>query len=38
MIILGIQFFSMGFLGEFMTYQNQKRLYAEDAPVREELA
>ena len=37
MCILGIQFFSMGFLGEFMTYQNQKRAYAEDAPVREEL-
>jgi glycosyltransferase involved in cell wall biosynthesis len=35
-IILGIQFFSMGFIGEFMTYQNNKRLDAADLPIREE--
>jgi len=38
MIILGIQFFSMGFLGEFLTYQNQKRTLAEDLPIREEIS
>jgi glycosyltransferase involved in cell wall biosynthesis len=35
-IILGIQFFSMGFIGEFLTYQNQKRIDASDLPIREE--
>lgn len=37
MIILGIQFFSMGFLGEFMTYQNQTKLIPDDLPIREEI-
>lgn len=36
MILLGIQFFSMGFLGEFLTYHNQKLNYEDDLPVREE--
>ena len=35
-IILGIQFFSMGFIGEFLTYQNQKSLDAADLPIRDE--
>jgi len=35
-IILGIQFFSMGFIGEFLTYQNHKHLDAADLPIREE--
>ena len=36
-IILGIQFFSMGLIGEFMTYQNHKRSAPAELPVREEL-
>jgi glycosyltransferase involved in cell wall biosynthesis len=35
-ILAGIQFFSMGFIGEFLTYQNHKR-GAEELPIREEL-
>jgi glycosyltransferase involved in cell wall biosynthesis len=35
LIILGIQFGSMGFLGEFLTYMNQKRVRPRDLPVRE---
>ena len=35
-IILGIQFFSMGFIGEFLTYQTQKRIDAADLPIRDE--
>lgn len=38
MIILGIQFFSMGFIGEFLTYQNQKSLDAADLPIRDEVS
>lgn len=37
MILLGIQLFSMGFLGEFMTYLNQKRTLDDDVPIRDEL-
>lgn len=37
MIILGIQFFSMGFIGEFMTFQMQQRHRTEDLPIREEV-
>jgi glycosyltransferase involved in cell wall biosynthesis len=36
LILAGIQFFSMGFIGEFLTYQNHKR-GAEELPIREEL-
>jgi glycosyltransferase involved in cell wall biosynthesis len=36
-IMAGIQFFSMGFIGEFMTYQNHKKVEFEDLPIREEL-
>lgn len=36
-IMAGIQFFSMGFIGEFLTYQNSKRVPKEELPVREEL-
>ena len=34
-IILGIQFFSTGLIGEFLTYQNQKRMGSGDLPIRE---
>lgn len=37
LIVLGIQFFSMGFIGEFLTYFNQKKLRLEELPVREEV-
>jgi glycosyltransferase involved in cell wall biosynthesis len=37
LILAGIQFFSMGFIGEFLTYQNQKKHRAEELPIREEL-
>jgi len=37
LIVLGIQFFSMGFIVEFMTYLDQKRLRASDLPIREEI-
>jgi glycosyltransferase involved in cell wall biosynthesis len=37
MILLGIQFFSMGFIGEFLTFQMQQRHQADDPPIREEV-
>jgi glycosyltransferase involved in cell wall biosynthesis len=37
LIMLGIQFFSMGFIVEFLTYMNQKRMRARDLPIREEV-
>ncbi|MFO0612431.1 MAG: glycosyltransferase [Polyangiaceae bacterium] len=37
LILLGIQFFSMGFIVEFLTYMNQKRMRARDLPIREEV-
>ncbi|AKT37123.1 glycosyl transferase [Chondromyces crocatus] len=37
MIILGIQFFSMGFIGEFLTFQMQQRTMRNDLPIREEV-
>jgi glycosyltransferase involved in cell wall biosynthesis len=37
MILLGIQFFSMGFIGEFLTFQMQLRHRSEDLPIREEV-
>ena len=36
-ILAGIQLFSMGFIGEFLSYQNQKKHHAQDLPIREEL-
>jgi glycosyltransferase involved in cell wall biosynthesis len=36
-IILGIQFFSTGLIGEFLTYQNQKRMDSADLPIREHI-
>ena len=36
LILAGIQFFSMGFIGEFLTYQKHRRIDAEDLPIREE--
>jgi glycosyltransferase involved in cell wall biosynthesis len=37
LIVLGLQFFSMGFIGEYLTYMNQKRIKASDLPIREEV-
>jgi glycosyltransferase involved in cell wall biosynthesis len=37
MIILGIQFFSIGFIGEFLTFQMQQRHLSDDPPIREEV-
>jgi glycosyltransferase involved in cell wall biosynthesis len=37
LIMLGIQFFSMGFIVEFLTYLNQKRVRPRELPVREEI-
>lgn len=37
LIVLGLQFFSMGFIGEYLTYLNQKRMKAADLPIREEV-
>jgi glycosyltransferase involved in cell wall biosynthesis len=37
LIMLGIQFFSMGFIVEFLTYMNQKRVRPKELPVREEI-
>lgn len=36
LIVLGLQFFSMGFLGEYLTYVHQKGLSPRDLPIREE--
>jgi glycosyltransferase involved in cell wall biosynthesis len=36
LILAGIQFFSMGFIGEFLSYQN-RRIPPEDLPIREEI-
>ncbi|HTJ83973.1 MAG TPA: glycosyltransferase family 2 protein [Polyangiaceae bacterium] len=38
LIVLGIQFCSMGFIGEFLTYLSQKRQRFGDLPIREETA
>jgi glycosyltransferase involved in cell wall biosynthesis len=35
MILGGIQLFTMGFLGEFLTYLHQKRQKAKDLPIRD---
>lgn len=37
LILAGIQFFSMGFIGEFLTYQKHRKIDAEDLPIREEI-
>lgn len=37
MILLGIQFFSMGFIGEFLTFQMQQRHLSDEPPIREEI-
>jgi len=37
LILAGIQFFSMGFIGEFMSYQNNRKVDAGDLPIREEI-
>jgi hypothetical protein len=35
LIVTGIQFGSLGFLGEFMTWQAQMRRYDDELPIRE---
>jgi glycosyltransferase involved in cell wall biosynthesis len=35
LMVLGVQFASMGFLGEFLTYHEEKRSYQQRMPVRE---
>lgn len=35
LMVMGVQLTSMGFIGEFMTYQTQKRSYKDHLPVRE---
>jgi glycosyltransferase involved in cell wall biosynthesis len=37
MTITGVQFASLGLLGEFLAYQNQKRGYRDTLPVREQI-
>lgn len=37
LILIGLQFFSTGFIGEYLTYLNQKRVRARDLPIRSEL-
>lgn len=37
MTITGVQFASLGLLGEFLAYQNQKRGYRDTLPVREHI-
>lgn len=37
LILAGIQFFSMGFIGEFLTYQKHAKIDADDLPIREEI-
>lgn len=37
LIVLGIQFFSLGLIGEFLTFQYQRRHDRELLPVREEI-
>ncbi|WP_437673424.1 glycosyltransferase family 2 protein [Sorangium sp. So ce131] len=37
MILLGIQLFSMGFIGEFLAFQMQQRHQTDELPVREEI-
>jgi len=37
MIVTGIQLFSMGFIGEFLTYQNHTRYLTDEPPIREEI-
>jgi hypothetical protein len=37
LIVLGVKFATMGFLGEFLTYIEEKRAYQQRLPVRERL-
>jgi glycosyltransferase involved in cell wall biosynthesis len=37
LIVLGLQFFSMGFIGEYLTYLNQKQIKPGDLPIRDEI-
>jgi hypothetical protein len=35
MLILGIQFFSMGLIGEFMAFQHQRKDIREELPIKD---
>ncbi|HEX2882796.1 MAG TPA: glycosyltransferase family 2 protein [Polyangiaceae bacterium] len=35
LVVTGVQFGSLGFLGEFMTWQSQMRRYEDDLPIKE---
>lgn len=37
LMVMGVQVTSLGFIGEFMTYQGQKRTYKDTMPVRERI-
>ena len=36
-MLVGLQFVSVGVLGEFLTYLHQKRIRPEDLPIRNEV-
>lgn len=38
LIVCGIQLFSVGFIAEFLTYQNQKKQLVDELPILEELS
>lgn len=37
MMVMGVQLASLGFIGEFLTYQNQKRSFRDSPPIRERI-
>ncbi len=37
LMVMGVQFGSLGFIGEFLTYQAEKRSYRDALPIRETL-
>ncbi len=37
LMMMGVQLTSMGFIGEFLTYQTEKRAYKEHLPIRERI-
>lgn len=37
LMVMAVQLISLGFIGEFLTYQNQKRAYRDQHPIREKL-
>jgi glycosyltransferase involved in cell wall biosynthesis len=37
LMVMGVQFGSMGFIGEFLTYHNEKRAYTARPPIRDQI-